>query len=94
MLKRTVLAFSVLCLVLFSNCVRKQKDKGSSAKEEYLKYPVMTRYTIALYGSKSEKTARVRKIPGDVFLTEGIGSLTCKVNIPKSDDYEVVLCYE
>ena len=93
MLKRTILAFYVLCLVLFSNCVPKQNYKGISAEEDSLNYPVMTKYSIALYGSKSEETDRVRKLPGDVFLMEGTGSFTWKVNIPKSDDYEVVLCY-
>jgi hypothetical protein len=92
-LKRTILVISVLCLVLFSNCVPKQKDKVSSAKEDSLNYPVMTKYTIALYGTKAEKAEQVQKLPGNVFLMEGIGSFTWKVNIPKSDDYEVVICY-
>jgi len=83
----------VLYLLLFSGCTAEQKGKGSAADTEPVVQPFMTKYSIVLYGSRAEKSEQVQKLPGDVFLMEGSGSFTWKVNVPKSGEYELVISY-
>jgi len=90
-IKYFILVCFLLDVSLLIYCQTNREIDFSSPSSAF--YGDMTKYTIALYGSKADEVQGGREMPGRVFLLEGRGSFSWQVDIPESGNYEVALCY-